>query len=103
MTWGAVVASAVGGIQEVVVHGETGYLVCLEQMTESPFEALHPEKFSRDLAGRVNDLMADPAKRRAFGAAGRKRVESGKRHGLVGHFLGVSGHHPDKAAREPAA
>lgn len=71
-----VVASAVGGIPEVVVHGETGYLVCLEQMTESPFEARHPERFSRDLAGRVNDLMADPSKRRAFGAAGRKRVES---------------------------
>ena len=70
-----VIASAVGGIQEVVVHGETGYLVYLDQMTESPFEPLHPEKFSRDLASRVNELMADPAKRRAFGAAGRRRVE----------------------------
>jgi starch synthase len=70
-----VVASAVGGIQEVVVHGETGYLVYLDQMTESPFEPLQPEKFSRDLASRVNELMADPAKRRAFGAAGRRRVE----------------------------
>jgi starch synthase len=70
-----VVASRVGGIKEVVVHGETGFLVCLDQMTESPFEPLQPEKFSRDLAARVNDLMADPAKRRAFGAAGRKRVE----------------------------
>jgi glycosyltransferase involved in cell wall biosynthesis len=69
------VASAVGGIQEVVVHGETGYLVYLDQMTESPFEPLHPEKFSMDLASRVNELMADPAKRRAFGAAGRRRVE----------------------------
>jgi starch synthase len=70
-----VVASAVGGIQEVVVHGETGFLVYLDQMTESPFEPLHPEKFSKDLASRVNELMADPAKRRAFGAAGRRRVE----------------------------
>jgi glycogen synthase len=70
-----VVASAVGGIQEVVVHGETGYLVYLDQMNESPFEPLQPAKFSRDLAGRVNELMADPAKRRAFGAAGRRRVE----------------------------
>jgi len=70
-----VVASAVGGIQEVVVHGETGFLVYLDQMTESPFEPLHPEKFSKDLASRVNELMADPAKSRAFGAAGRRRVE----------------------------
>ena len=41
----AVVASAVGGIKEVVLPGETGYLVPLEQMSESPFEALHPAQF----------------------------------------------------------
>jgi len=70
-----VVASSVGGIKEVVVHGGTGYLVPLEQMTESPFEPLHPARFSRDLATRINELMADPSKRRAFGAAGRRRVE----------------------------
>ncbi len=71
----AVVASAVGGIKEVVVHGETGYLVSLEQMQESPFEALHPEQFSRDLAARINELMADPAKRNKMGQAGRRRAE----------------------------
>ncbi|HVE16752.1 MAG TPA: glycogen synthase [Chthoniobacterales bacterium] len=71
-----VVASAVGGIKEVVVTGETGTLVPLEQMTESPFEPIDPEKFSRDLAEAVNALMADPAKRKAYGQAGRKRVES---------------------------
>ena len=46
----AVVASAVGGIKEVVVDGETGFLVPLEQMNESPFEPIDPEKFERDLA-----------------------------------------------------
>jgi starch synthase len=71
----AVVASAVGGIKEVVVEGETGYLVPLNQMTTSPFEATHPEVFSRDLAERINQLMADPAKREAFGKAGRRRAE----------------------------
>jgi starch synthase len=71
----AVVASAVGGIKEVVVDGETGFLVPLEQMTESPFEPLHPEKFSRDLATKVNQLMADPGLRQKFGKAGRKRAE----------------------------
>jgi len=71
----AVVASAVGGITEVVVDGETGFLVPLEQMKESPFEAIKPEKFARDLAERVNRLMRDPQLRERFGKAGRKRVE----------------------------
>ena len=72
----AVVASAVGGIKEVVVHGETGYLVPLEQMTESPFEPLHPDRFSRDLAARVNELMANPDLREKMGREGRKRAEA---------------------------
>src|SRR6476660_3438762 len=71
----AVVASAVGGIKEVVVDGETGFLVPLEQMNESPFEAIDPKKFARDLAQRVNELIRDPELRERFGKAGRKRVE----------------------------
>ncbi len=70
-----VVASAVGGIKEVVVNGETGFLVPLEQMTESPFEATHPEVFARDLADRVNLLMRDPELRERMGKAGRRRAE----------------------------
>ena len=69
-----VVASAVGGIKEVVVHGETGYLVPLKQQSESPFEPSDPEQFSRDLAERINELMANPALREQFGRAGRARV-----------------------------
>jgi alpha-maltose-1-phosphate synthase len=71
----AVVASAVGGIKEVVVDGETGFLVPLEQMTEGAFEATNPEKFARDLAERINQLMKDRPLREKFGKAGRKRVE----------------------------
>jgi glycogen synthase len=71
----AVVATAVGGIKEVVVDGETGFLVPIDQMTESPFEPNEPEKFSRDLAARINQLMADPALCEKFGRAGRKRAE----------------------------
>jgi len=71
----AVVASAVGGIKEVVVDGETGFLVPIEQMKESPFEATNPEKFERDLAARVNQLMKDRQLREKFGKAGRKRAE----------------------------
>jgi starch synthase len=71
----AVVASAVGGIKEVVVDGETGFLVPLEQMKEAPFEPTNPEKFSRDLAARINQLMKNTELREKFGKAGRKRVE----------------------------
>ena len=71
----AVVASAVGGIKEVVIEGGTGYLVPLNQMNESPFEATHPEHFARDLAARINELMSDPARRDGMGKAGRKRAE----------------------------
>jgi len=71
-----VVASAVGGIKEVVVPGETGTLVPIDQMTESPFEPVDPDKFSRDLAAAINELMADPEKRVEFGKAGRQRAEA---------------------------
>jgi len=71
----AVVASAVGGIKEVVVDGENGFLVPLEQMNESPFEPTNPEKFARDLAARINQLMKDRQLGERFGKAGRKRVE----------------------------
>ncbi len=71
----AVVASAVGGIKEVVVDGETGVLVELDQMAESPFEPKDPEAFARALAVAVNGVMGDEGKRTAMGLAGRKRVE----------------------------
>ncbi len=71
----AVVATAVGGIKEVVVDGETGFLVPVEQMSESPFEPVDPDKFARDLAMKINQLMANPGQREKFGKAGRKRAE----------------------------
>jgi starch synthase len=69
-----VVASATGGIKEVVVDGETGYLVPFDQDPVTSFPR-DPEKFARDLAARLNDLLADPAKCKQFGEAGRKRAE----------------------------
>lgn len=71
----AVVATAVGGIKEVVVDGETGFLVPMDPVNEAPFEPREPEKFERDLAARINQLMADPALCEKFGRAGRKRAE----------------------------
>ncbi|NBP70432.1 MAG: glycogen synthase [Cytophagia bacterium] len=71
----AVVASSVGGIKEVVVHGETGLLVPLKQETTAPFEAADPDQFSRDLATAINKLMADEPLRTSMGTKGRLRVE----------------------------
>jgi alpha-maltose-1-phosphate synthase len=70
-----VVASAVGGIPEVVLDGETGLLVPLDQMQESPFEPIDPPKFSRDLAEGINRLLRDDGLRERMAVAGRKRVE----------------------------
>lgn len=70
----AVVASAVGGIKEVVLPGETGILVPLLQQPESPYEALHPEQYAHDLAEAVNRLMADSSLRDRMARAGRQRA-----------------------------
>ena len=69
-----VVASATGGILEVVVDGETGRLVPFEADEVTTFPK-NPQQFSRDLAACISELLADPAKARAMGEAGRKRVE----------------------------
>jgi alpha-maltose-1-phosphate synthase len=71
-----VVASAVGGIREVVVHEKTGFLVPLVQHAEAPFEPVKPDDFSRDLARSVNAIVADPALRRSMGLEGRRRAET---------------------------
>jgi len=70
-----VVASAVGGIPEVVEHGETGLLVAPEAISATEVEPRHPEQFSRDLAAAVNVLVDDPDLRAAMGRRARARVE----------------------------
>jgi len=69
-----VVASAVGGIPEIVVPGETGLLVPLEAAGDGSAEPRDPDAFSRALAAAVNELMADPGRRARMGAASRERV-----------------------------
>ena len=62
----AVVASRVGGIPEIVVDGETGYLVELDEGD--------PEGFARALATRMEEVLDDPPLAARMGAAGRARV-----------------------------
>jgi len=62
----AVVASRVGGIPEIVVDGETGYLV--------DYDVDQPLAFTRGLAARIEELLRDPARASAMGKAGRQRV-----------------------------
>ena len=71
----AVVASATGGIKEVVVPGETGELVRLDQDldTNAPHD---PAKFARDLAAALTAVLADPERQHRYGLAGRRRVEA---------------------------
>jgi alpha-maltose-1-phosphate synthase len=70
-----VVASAVGGIPEVVVEGETGLLVPFEPASTRSSEPRDPEKFSKDLADAVNHLLSSPETIRTMGAKSRERVE----------------------------
>jgi starch synthase len=71
----AVVASAVGGIKEVVIDGETGILVPVEQQKTAPFEPVNPDKFAKDLADGINKLIDDKELRESMAKKGRKRVE----------------------------
>jgi len=69
-----VVASATGGIKEVVVEGVTGHLVPFAQDPVTSFPS-DPEQFARDLAAPINRLLKDAETCKRFGDAGRKRVE----------------------------
>ena len=69
-----VVASAVGGIPEIVVPGETGLLVPFEAESGGSAEPRNADEFSRALAAAVNELIGAPDRRAAMGRAARARV-----------------------------
>ena len=70
-----VVATNTGGIPDVVVEGQTGFLVPIEQQTDGTGQPLHPQKFEDDMAQRITEMLRDPARARAMGHAGRQRAE----------------------------
>ena len=70
----AVVATATGGIVEVVEDGVTGLLVPFEPLPDGSQEPRDPDSFVAGISARVNELLRDPDRARAMGRAGRKRV-----------------------------
>lgn len=72
----AVVATATGGIPEVVVHGETGWLVPIEQADDGTGTPLDPEQYVADLGAALTDAVSDPDRARLMGRAGRVRAQA---------------------------
>ncbi len=70
----AVVATATGGIPEVVAHGETGLLVPIDQVSDGTGTPVDAHRFISDLAAAINEMLADPARAAAYGRAGRERA-----------------------------
>jgi starch synthase len=70
----AVVATATGGIVEVVVDGSTGLLVPISPRPDGTGEPSDPAEFAAAIAERVNALLADPERAAAMGRAGRERA-----------------------------
>jgi alpha-maltose-1-phosphate synthase len=71
----AVVATATGGIPEVVVDGDTGRLVPIEQATDGTGTPLNPDKYVADFATALNEVVADPDRAAEMGRAGRIRAQ----------------------------
>lgn len=69
-----VVGSGVGGIPEVVVHGETGIIVDAKLSNAPPHDPTDPQGFARGLADGINRFAADPTMAKRMGEAGRRRV-----------------------------
>ena len=79
-----VVATATGGIPEVVVHGETGWLVPIEQVQDGTGTPVDPDRFVNDLAAAMTDAVSDAARADRMGLAGRRRAVESFSWGSIG-------------------
>ncbi len=79
-----VVATATGGIPEVVVHGETGWLVPIEQVQDGTGTPVDPDRFVGDLAAALTDAVSDTARADRMGLAGRRRAVESFSWGSIG-------------------
>ena len=69
-----VVGSAVGGIPEIIIEGETGYLIELESISRTDFNPKNPEEFQKNFAQKINLILEDENLATQMGKAGRERV-----------------------------
>ena len=79
-----VVATATGGIPEVVVHGETGWLVPIEQVQDGTGTPVDPDRFVADLAAALTDAVSDTVRADRMGLAGRRRAVESFSWGSIG-------------------
>jgi alpha-maltose-1-phosphate synthase len=70
-----VVGTATGGIPEVIDDGATGTLVPIDQVQDGTGTPVDPDRFVADLAAALTDVVSDPERAAAWGAAARRRVE----------------------------
>ena len=86
----AVVATATGGIPEVVVPGETGRLVPIEQAADGTGTPLDPDRYVADFAAALTEVLADPDRAAAMGRAGRQRaIESFSWNAIAERTVGI--------------
>ena len=79
-----VVATATGGIPEVVVHGETGWLVPIDQVQDGTGTPVDPDRFVADLAAALTDAVSDTSRAERMGLAGRRRAVESFSWGSIG-------------------
>ena len=96
----AVLATATGGIPEVVVHGETGWLVPIEQVEDGTGTPVDPDRFVADLGDALVEAVSDVDRARDLGRAGRRRAVE---HFSWGTIAERTGELYERVARDWAA